>query len=266
MLEVKNLIAGYGKKIVLKDVSFGLTSGDFCGVIGPNGSGKSTLLRALTRVVKPSSGLILWNGKDSCLIDPVDLARQIAVVSQIPPLYPITVSDFVMLGRTPFRSRLQFWETRKDREAGEHAMRVTDVEKLKDRTLDQLSGGERQLVMIARAIAQEPKVLLLDEPTSHLDISHQVRVLDLLRRMNRQLGLTVVMVLHDLNLASEYAEKLLLISEGRVHTIGTPDEVLNYRAIEEVYKTMVVVRQNPISKKPCVFLVSEDVRSRNKIQ
>ncbi|MBU3933980.1 MAG: ABC transporter ATP-binding protein, partial [Candidatus Omnitrophica bacterium] len=130
--------------------------------------------------------------------------------------------------------------------------------------LAEISGGERQLVVIARALTQEPRLLLLDEPTAHLDITHQVGVLDLIKKLNREFGLTVIMVLHDLNLASEYCHRLLLINEGRIHKAGLPEEVLNYQIIEEVYKTVVVVEKNPISSKPYILIVPEEERQKER--
>ena len=139
-------------------------------------------------------------------------------------------------------------------------MALTDTLKFKDRSMSEISGGERQLVLIARALAQEPKFLLLDEPTSHLDITHQVRILDLLKKLNRELSLTVIIVLHDLNLASEYCDRVALLSGGAIYKEGLPQDVLDYKTIENVYKTVVVVERNPISSKPYILLISGDER------
>ena len=137
-------------------------------------------------------------------------------------------------------------------------MELTDTLKLKETVMAEISGGERQLASIARALTQEPILLLLDEPTSHLDITHQVQILELIRRLNQELGLTVLMVLHDLNLASEYSSRLLLLNNGSIFKMGTPQEVLTYRTIEEVYKTLVLVEKSPLSGKPYIFLVTEE--------
>ncbi|MGV8058804.1 MAG: ABC transporter ATP-binding protein [Smithellaceae bacterium] len=153
-------------------------------------------------------------------------------------------------------------EAKKDAEAVRKAMDLTGTTKFKDRVLSRMSGGEKQLVLIARALAQEPKLLLLDEPTAHLDITHQVAILDLIRKLNRDFGLTVIMVLHDLNLASEYCHRLLLINNGRIYKMGLPDEIFNYRDIEEVYKTKVLIERNPVSLKPYIVLVTEEGRER----
>lgn len=260
MLEIKDLTCGYDSKFVLKDINFRINSGEFLGVIGPNGSGKTTLLRAITRVLKPKKGSIVFYGKDIAQMGFKELAREIAVVSQNFEAGFMTVEEFVLLGRIPHYEKFQFLEAKKDIGIAEKCMSLTDTSRFKDCFLKEISGGERQLALIARALTQEPRLLLLDEPTAHLDITHQVRILDLIRRLNKEFNLTVIMVLHDLNLASEYCQRLALINEGRVHKIGQPEEILNYQVIEEVYKTVVVIKKNPISSRPYMLLVSEEER------
>lgn len=260
VLEVEGLTCGYGQRAVLRDVSFEVGEGEFVGVIGPNGSGKTTLLRAVTKVLEPSDGRILLYGKDIRGIKLVDLARRVAVVSQNPEGgFGMTVEEFVLLGRVPHRRKFQFLETKHDEYAAERAMALTGTLQLKRRYLRELSGGERQLAFIAKALCQEPELLLLDEPTAHLDIAHQIRVLDLLKRLNRGDRLTVIAVLHDLNLAGEYCDRLLLLKDGRVHKTGLPEEVLTPRVIGEVYGTNVVVGRSPVSSKPYVFPVPEGI-------
>jgi len=262
VLEIRNLTCGYDKRFHLKDVNLAIGEGGFFGIIGPNGSGKTTLLRAMTRILKPESGEVLLRGKDIWHIDFIELARTISVVSQNVSTDDLNVGEFVLLSRIPHYRGLQFLETKHDEEIADNAMAMTDTLKFKDRSMSEISGGERQLVLIARALAQEPKYLLLDEPTSHLDITHQVRVLDLLKKLNRELSLTVIIVLHDLNLASEYCDRIALLSGGTIYKEGLPGEVLDYQTIENVYKTVVIVEKNPISLKPYVLLVSEDQRLR----
>ncbi len=266
MIEVKSLTCGYGSKVVLRDITFKLKTGEFIGIVGPNGSGKTTLLRAMSRLIKPCKGSILFKEEDIWAKEPRELAREIAVVSQSAFFNHMTAEEFILLGRIPHRGSLQFMETKEDMDALQRAMSLTDTLKLREKFLDEMSGGERQLTVISRALAQEPKLLLLDEPTAHLDITHQVGILDLIRKLNKEFGLTVVMVLHDLNLAGEYCERLIMINEGRTHKIGCPDEVLNYQTIEEVYKTVVVVKKNPISSKPYIFLVSEEEKQERRAQ
>lgn len=262
MFEIKNLTCGYDKRFHLKDVNLAIEEGGFFGIIGPNGSGKTTLLRSMTRVLKPEKGEILLRGANIWHIDLRELARTISVVSQSVSTDDLNVGEFVLLSRIPHYRGLQFLETKHDEEIADNAMTLTDTLKFKDRAMSEISGGERQLILIARALAQEPKYLLLDEPTSHLDITHQVRVLDLLKRLNRELSLTVIIVLHDLNLASEYCDRVALLSGGAVYKEGLPQDVLDYKTIEDVYKTVVVVEKNPISLKPYILLISEEERKK----
>jgi iron complex transport system ATP-binding protein len=159
------------------------------------------------------------------------------------------------MGRIPHLKRLQF-ETQRDLKIAQDALAMTDTPHLKEKMINELSSGERQRVIIAKALAQEPSLLFLDEPTSHLDIGHQIQILDLLKKLNRQNNLTIVMVLHDLNLASEYCSRIVLLNEGRIFKQGSPAEVLTYQNIEAVYRTVVVVNNNPLNSKPYVVLVS----------
>lgn len=264
MLKINNLTCGYGSKIVLKDIDFAVKEQELIGIIGPNGSGKTTFLRAMTRILKPKKGLVLLNGKNIWQMKFKELAKQIAVVPQSFDGADMSVKDFVLLGRIPHFKRFQFLESKNDLCIAEKCMSLTDTLRLKNQLMSEISGGERQLTLIARALTQEPKLLLLDEPTSHLDITHQVSILDLIKRLNKELMLTVITVLHDLNLASEYCKRLVLINKGRIYKTGTPDEVLNYKTIEEVYKTVVVVEKNPISSKPYILIVSEEEKQKRK--
>ncbi len=226
------------------------------GIIGPNGSGKTTLLRLLSRVLPPQEGMILFLGQDIFKLDLKSFCQKTAFVSQDTVInFAFTVSEIVLLGRIPHLKRLQS-ETKLDRKKADDSMVLTDTLVLKQKMIDELSAGERQRVMIAKALAQEPVLLFLDEPTSHLDIGHQIQILDLLKKLNKESGLTIVMVLHDLNLASEYCNRILLLAEGKVFKEGPPEEVLTYQNIEQVYKTVVLVKNNPINKKPYVVLVS----------
>ena len=259
MLELRHVSCRYDDHLVLKDIDVNIEDGDLVGVIGPNGSGKTTLIRAATRAIKPAEGEVLFKGKPLGRFSFKELAQQVAVVGRLYDLdVQMRVEDLVLLGRIPHRRGLRLMERRSDMDIAGTAMDVTGTLGLKDRFVDSLSSGERQLAFIARALAQEPELLLLDEPTSHLDITHQARVLDLVRKLNRDKGLTVLVVLHDLNLASQYCDRLFLLSDGVLRKDGTPDEVLTYQTIEEVYDTTVVVMKNPVSSRPCVFLVPED--------
>jgi iron complex transport system ATP-binding protein len=259
---MENIQCGYGPRIVLDGIDLEVKKGEFVGIIGPNGSGKTTVLRAITRLIKPMRGKIYLDNKDIHALNHKEVAQEIAVVSQSLPVITMTVKEFVLLGRVPYYKNLQFFESEHDLVAADRAMAMTDTERLKNHYMSEMSGGEVQLAFIARAIAQEPSLLLLDEPTAHLDITHQVSILDLIRRLNRQYNLTVIIVLHDLNLASEYCDRLVLMDSGRIQKTGTPEEVLTYNNIEEVYHTVVVVEKNPLSGKPFVLIVPEEVKQR----
>lgn len=262
MVRVENLSSGYGKKTVLYNINFNIKKGELIGIIGPNGSGKTTLLKSVSRVLKPQTGRVLLMGKDIIKIEFRELAKTVAVVSQQSDAAWMNVEEYVLLGRMPYFTGFQFFETEHDRETAAKYIGLTGIDSLKDKPMAELSGGERQLAFIARALAQEPALLLLDEPTAYLDITHQIGILDLIRRLNTDLGITVIMILHDLNLASEYCSRLILLNNGSVFSDGTPHEVLTYKAIEEVYKTIVVVEKNPLSHKPFVLLVSEEERKK----
>ena len=264
MLNIANLTCGYDSKVVLTDVSLAVEDGQLVGIIGPNGSGKTTLLRAITRVLRPHSGEVILRGKNIWQMTSRELARNVAVVSQSVEVASMTVEEYVLLGRIPHYERFQFLETKKDRKIVADVMELTDSLRIGNKPMGGISGGERQLALVARALAQEPSLLLLDEPTAHLDIAHQVNILDLIRKLNRERGLTVIMVLHDLNLASEYCQRLALLSGGQIRKTGTPEEVIDYKTIEETYKTVVVVEKNPISGKPFVMVVSEEERTKER--
>ncbi len=258
LLEVKNLVCGYGAVEVIRGISFDLEENDFLGIVGPNGAGKTTLFRALTRILKPLKGSVRFRGGNLAEFPARETAREIAVLPQIlETSFSFPVEEFVLMGRFPHLGRLERLK-KSDREIVNRAMSLAGILSLRDRIISELSGGERQRALIAQALAQQPRLLLLDEPTTHLDIGHQVEILDLLKKLNSQEGLTVAMILHDLNLASEYCNRIIMLKNGEIFRIGTPEEVLTYQTIEEVYNTLVVVKENPISSRPHVLLVPKD--------
>jgi iron complex transport system ATP-binding protein len=263
MLDIRNLTCGYGKDPVLRDVTISIGAGEFVAVIGPNGSGKTTLLRAISRVIKPAKGAILLEGRDIKGLGIGEFARKVAVVGNIRDTdLPMSVEEFVLLGRIPHRTGMGLGESAWDIEHAHNAMALTGAAGLRERRVDKLSSGEKQMVSISRALAQEPRLLLLDEPTSHLDITHQVRVLDLIGKMNGEQGLTIITILHDLNLAGQYCDRLLLLKDGAIVKDGPPGEALTQKNIEDVYGTSVVVLENPASAKPCVCLLPSRYASR----
>lgn len=256
LLTINNLTGGYHKEAIIKGLSLKIEKGDFIGIIGPNGSGKTTLLRLISRVLVPYQGSISLEEKDIYGMDLKTFCRKVAFVTQDTAInFPFTALEIVLMGRIPHLRRMQA-ETKKDFTIAEISLSATDALNLKEKKIDELSSGERQRVIIAKALAQEPVLLFLDEPTSHLDIGHQIQILDLLKKLNREKGLTIAMVLHDLNLASEYCNRIVLLNDGRIFKEGSPETVLTYQNIEAVYKTIVVVEKNPITAKPFVILVS----------
>jgi len=256
MLEIKGLTCGYNKKFILKNINFKLKKHTFLGIIGPNGSGKTTLLRAITKVIKPQNGKILFEDKDIWQMGFRELAQKMAFVPQAQLSYGLdmTVEEFVLLGRIPYRKAFQFLETKYDKLRAKEAMDLINISNIKDRFVSELSGGERQLAYLARALTQEPKLLLLDEPTAHLDIAHQVRILDLIKNLNNSFKLTVIIVFHDLNLASQYCDELILLNNGYLYKMGLPEEILTPEIIEHVYKTKVIIEKN-IFPRPYIFWV-----------
>ena len=259
---IENFACGYpGFK--LSEIGFSMQKGSFTGIIGPNGSGKTTLFRGITGALPTLSGQVSLKGKHLHDLSLKERAQNIAIVTQFVDTDQISVEDYVLLGRIPYHSRFQFFESKDDFAKAHKYMELTDVFQFKDKLMTELSGGEQQRAAIARALTQEPELLLLDEPTSHLDITHQVKILDLLNRLNQEMGLTVLMVIHDLNLASEYCDHLVLVNHGRIFTQGSPEDVLTFDTLEKVYRTPVVTQTNPYSKKPVVFLVSEKTLRKN---
>jgi len=258
VLSVNQLSCWQSSQFQLKNISLNISESCCVGIIGPNGSGKTTLLKAVTGFIPSKSGRIYYCNSPIESYNKQNLSKEIAIVLQSTELdQSINVEDYILLGRNPYRKRWQFWESEQDIQAAEAAMRFTQIESLRFRQINALSGGEKQLVRIARALAQDPKLFLLDEPTNHLDISHQLQILTLLNRLKREKKMSIMIVLHDLNLASEFCDEMILMRNGKIVIMGTPKEVLTCQNIESVYHTQVVEGKNPVSKKPYVFLVSE---------
>jgi iron complex transport system ATP-binding protein len=231
----------------LADVSFAIERGEVFGVIGPNSAGKTTLLRLLTRVVAAERGEVRLDGRPLARLAHAELARRIAVVPQDAPRpFPFSVEQLVLMGRYPHGPG-RYFESDEDRVLARAAMAATGVLDLADLPLEQLSGGERQRAMLARALAQQPTLLVLDEPTSHLDLRYQAETAALIRRVNAERGMTVLLVSHDLNLAAEVSDRLLLLARGRVARLGTPAEVLRRETLEAVFGCPVCVDVNPSS-------------------
>ncbi len=257
MLSIENISAGYDKNIVLSDVNMEINKGDFVGLIGPNGSGKTTLLRVISKVLAPYNGHVLLDGQDVAKISRNVLARTMAFLTQEISLnLPFTVRQMTLMGRFPYLSQ-SGKESDEDIAIAEEAMKLADVSHLSERFITEVSGGERQRALIAMCLAQQPDILLLDEPTNHLDVGHQLAVLDLIRKLNRDTNMTVIAVFHDLNLASEYCDKVMVLDEGQVAIFGTPQEVLTSEMILQVYGAKVLTEVNPVSQKPHIIIAAD---------
>jgi iron complex transport system ATP-binding protein len=261
VLHADRLCAGYRDRPVLDEVSLEVRRGELCGLLGPNGSGKSTLLKVLAGVLRPWAGCVALFGADVGALSPRAIARRVAVIPQgVSLLFPFTVAEIVGMGRHPHLGRFER-EGPHDRDAVRDALDETDTAALAGRAVDELSGGERQRVVIARALAQEPEVLLLDEPTTHLDINHQMEIFELLARLNGERGLTVLAVSHDVNVCAEYCRRLLVLKHGRLVGDGTPRELVTAELVRDVYGAAVQVLANPTSGAPLVAVDSPRGRS-----
>ena len=250
-----SLHAAYGPLPVLQDVSFSIPRGEFFIIIGPNGSGKTTLLKILSAIMPFQRGNLEVAGIPVAKYSRRSLARIMALVPQsVPEDLPFTVRELILMARSP-RMGLLGLEGDRDIQMAEEAMAFTGVETLADRKMDQLSGGERQRTFIARAICQEPQIILLDEPTAALDLAHQVRVMDLMETLRAEKGLTIVMVSHDINLAAMYGSRLMLLKGGRIVKMGLPAEVLTFKTLEEAYECPLLVDESPLGNFQRVTLV-----------
>ena len=251
--DIDNLSAGYEGVPILDGICLQIEQSEFAGLIGPNGSGKTTLLRSMSRVLAPISGSVMLDNRDIYSIPAREFARRVAVVPQdtvIP--FDFTVMEIVLMGRSPRLGRFAV-EGARDTEIALQSLERTGTAHLAGRQINALSGGERQRVLVARALAQEPEVLLLDEPTSQLDISFQFEIMDLIKSLNREQGMTILAVLHDLNIAAQYCDRLILIGQGGVQADGPPDEVITADNIRRVYGAEVWVRRHPATSRPYVI-------------
>jgi iron complex transport system ATP-binding protein len=252
-LVVDGVSLGYADRAVVHGLDLDVPPGRITCIVGANACGKSTLLRSMARLLAPRGGRVLLDGRDLHRLPTKQVARTLGLLPQS-PVAPegIVVADLVSRGRHPHQGMLARWSAEDDAAVAE-ALEMTGIADLADRPVDELSGGQRQRAWIAMSLAQQTDVLLLDEPTTFLDVCHQVEVLDLLTDLNRQRGTTVVMVLHDLNLAARYADRLVAMSQGRVHVAGEPAEVLTSEVVQEVFGMGSRVIVDPVSLKPLVL-------------
>lgn len=269
-LKTEELSCSYGKEIILRDMSFCVHEGEFFIIIGPNGSGKTTLLKTISNIIRPAKGRIEIHGHPFQAYTRREIARIMAFVPQeVPKDFPFTAREVVLMGRAPHLGILGL-ESEKDEEIAEEAMSFTHVSHISHRRLSQLSGGERQRVFIARAICQEPRIILLDEPTASLDLAHQVRVMDLMEKLKNEKNITVIMISHDVNLAAMYGDRLLLLRQGQIVSMGRPENVITFETLEKAYGCVVMISKSPLGDFPQVILVPQkflkDVRHQSQTQ
>jgi iron complex transport system ATP-binding protein len=251
-LEAQNLTCTYNHHVVLRELILTLHTGEVLALIGPNGAGKTTLLKALSRLLRPQTGTVLLSGQDVWKLSPGKVAQRLALAPQQEQTdWPVTVEQAVMLGRAPHRGWLLPYSAH-DCQAVERALQQTELQALRQRLMSELSGGEQRRVILARALAQEPQVLLLDEPTAHLDLKYQAEVLELVQRLAHQEGLSVVIALHDLNQAALCAHRMALLAKGSLLALGGVHDVLTSEWLEQAYGVAVVVTQHPIYGTPMV--------------
>ncbi len=254
-VEVRDLVSGYDGVEVLHGVSLAVEAGALLGLVGPNGSGKTTLLRCIAGVLPAREGTVSILGERLEHLSPRALARRVAVVPQsMDTTFAFTIEELVAMGRHPHLGRLQPQSAR-DRDAIEEALVETGLTGLRNRSITEVSGGERQMAVVARALAQQASVLLLDEPTSQLDLAHQRDVMGLLVRLNRQRGTTMIMVSHDLNLAAAYSDTLAMLVEGRLQCLGRPADVLTAETVVAAYKVEAHVAPHPITGQPYLYVL-----------
>ncbi|MDI6707042.1 MAG: ABC transporter ATP-binding protein [Bacillota bacterium] len=253
-VEINGLSFSYGNKTVLDNINLKIIKGSFTALVGPNGCGKTTLLKNISGYLKPKAGRVVLLDK---AVDTLGIKERARLVGYIPqttsPEFNFTCHDVVMMGRMPFLSLLQR-EGARDREIVRESMEITGTWDLRDRTLDELSGGERQRVLIARALAQNPSILLMDEPVSHLDIKHQVEIVNTIGSLCDNLGITALSVLHDINLASRYCKQIIMMKEGTIRYVGAPSQIVTQASVKEVFDISVGITYEKDDDVPFIVL------------
>ena len=264
VLTIDGIDCSYGSVNVLNDVKFAVESGEFLGILGPNGSGKTTLLRSISRVLKPKRGAILIDDKDIYGMKSVEVARQLAVVPQDTPVtFDFTALEVVLMGRNPHMPRFKMG-SKEDLAIARNSMEVTRTWDFADRPVTEISGGERQRVIIARALTQEPQILLLDEPTTHLDISNQLEIMDLIKQLCKTKKLVIVAVFHDFNLAARYCDSIILLKDGKIVAIGKANETLTSQNVRKVFSVDTIVKKHPVTGFLHVIPISRPVNLKQK--
>lgn len=252
LFEANKVVAGYDKKIIINGIDIVIPSNKISVIIGSNACGKSTILKTLARLIKPVSGEIVLDGKQISAIPPKQLAQVLGLLPQSPVVPEgIIVSDLVARGRFPYQTFLKGMG-KSDYKAVEEALDIMGITELANRSVDELSGGQRQRVWIAMALAQQTDILLLDEPTTFLDITYQIEILDFLTDLNRKRGTTIVMVLHDINLSARYADYIFAVQKGELISQGAPSEVITEELIKQVFGLECAVIKDPVSGSPFI--------------
>ncbi len=258
-VKVQEISFWYNHEPVLRDISFDVEQGEFVSLIGPNGAGKTTLLKILNRLLIPQKGKVFIFNRNLNSYSRKEIAQIIGFVPQDNVfMFPYTVMEVVLMGRTPYLKGIGF-ESKKDIEIALEVMDLTKTEHLADKPVTSLSFGERQRVLIARALAQQPKIILLDEPNAHLDISHQIEIFALLKTLTKEKNVTIISVSHDLNLIASYSDRVILLSNGQIYSIGKPDVVLTRENIKDVYGVDVLIDSNPANGKLRVTLLPDKI-------
>ncbi|KKY00361.1 MULTISPECIES: ABC transporter ATP-binding protein [Paraclostridium] len=250
MISCKNLKVGYEEKVIIENLSLSINKGEVVSIIGPNGCGKSTLLKTLSRIIKPMSGGIYIQNESIKNLKSKHISQKVCLLSQHNDAPgDLTVEELVYFGRIPHKKWYES-KTKSDEEIVNWAIENTGLKRYKNTPINSLSGGERQRAYIAQALCQKPDILLLDEPTTYLDISYQLEVMELVREINEKFNITIVMVLHELNQASKYSDRLVIMKDGEIVSDGCPKEVINKETIKQVYKIECDIDNDPISNKP----------------
>ena len=247
MLEIRNLNFSYGKNSVLKKINFSATAGEFISIIGPNGAGKSTLVKMMDGILNTGKSEILLEGKSITDYSRRELARKIAYLPQDSKFtFAYTVREVVMMGRFPYLKGMLAY-TADDLHIAREMMTLMEIDQFAERSFNELSGGEKQRVLIASALAQQPKIILLDEPTSALDLHHQIAIYHILKKLQREQNLTIVVVTHDINLAAQYCERITLMGNGTIIRDGSPKNVLQFNLLQETFGVKVYIDINPFT-------------------
>ncbi|NJN04099.1 MAG: ABC transporter ATP-binding protein [Leptolyngbyaceae cyanobacterium SL_1_1] len=257
-LEARQLAGGYSDRPIVEAINLALAHDEWLSLLGANGSGKSTLLRLMSRILKPQGGVALLDGRDIHQLSPTAAARKLALLPQQQTVPDgLTVHQLVSLGRSPHQPWWQWELDAAGREQVETALHWTEIAHYRDRPVVELSGGERQRAFLALALAQGPKVLLLDEPTTFLDLHYQLQLLELLKRLNQQQGLSIITVLHDINLAARYSDRLALLRQGRLWAVGTPAAMLTPQILVEVFEIQAAIIETPVGIQICPLMAAQ---------